>query len=578
MHPHLRSVTSSTFLSIHKILILSILIFAPTHQSVQATPCEQPQSSNQKDFTAVVSSQNSSTCATPSGLFVTNVGVSVANLHWGFRDSDIAYELQWRPKGDEISWPNSTTTTYSIYFFWGTLSPSTVYEWRVRSLCEDQNNSIFSSINSFTTGNCTVPTATTEGNFTASNVIFYWNGAEGVTNYRIRYREAGLTAWNTLTACCGAGAYTPGFAIGRNYEWQVATQCGPVLSDFTSPRFFSLECPAPFGLKEQASSSIARLEWADQGNLNYIVQWRVKSDSTWNQKEVPDNTLSLTGLSPPQEYEWRVKTSCANETTSSFTLPRSFTTSCKTPSYLSNSIVGSSSTWLYWPAFSDEMYKVQYRIQGETPWTTIESITSSPYNLTGLRNGKTYEYQLQINCPFTQNPIVVRGANFLTSCSYRGGLSYRVRGSYIRLFGISSPGSDHSFDVLYRPIGSTTVSSINSLTTNGPQLGFMLTGLSPATTYDLQIVMNCPNDPNPSRTTWYFFTTLACPKFYTIKPGFWSDPNVWSCNQMPRAEDIVEIRHPIVMTLNMDAAARLINYTDQGKLIWEAGAKLWMGY
>ena len=74
-----------------------------------------------------------------------------ATLDWNDILNATAYELQWRMVTDTV-WVNVTGLVASAYLLHG-LDSCTVYEWRVRSVCEG-NTSDWSSINVFQTIGC----------------------------------------------------------------------------------------------------------------------------------------------------------------------------------------------------------------------------------------------------------------------------------------------------------------------------------------------------------------------------------------------------------------------------------------
>lgn len=64
---------------------------------------------------------------------------------------------------------------------------------------------------------------------------------------------------------------------------------------------------------------------------------------------------------------------------------------------------------------------------------------------------------------------------------------------------------------------------------------------------------------------------------FTLKPGNWTDPTVWSCGRVPLAADPIEIRHSVTVPTAQAVAAQKLRYTPGGQLILLTGASIHTG-
>ncbi|KAB7729084.1 hypothetical protein F5984_15660 [Rudanella paleaurantiibacter] len=515
-------------------------------------------------------------CTVPTALTLYSApGASTAYLDWAYIDVNQGYELQWRPVGT-TTWPNAVTTSISEYGL-SNLEPGTVYEWRVRTRCGSTSFSDYSGVSSFTTTACAAPTNATEVGMGTNFVVLGWAGPSGGSGYSVRWREVGTTNWNSYTTCCAGTNYLYNVQYGRSYEWQVAARCGSVLTSYTPVRTFGMNCPTPFGLREVVSVSSAKLYWNYQGDVSYVLQWRPQGTANWSTVTVTGTFYQLTGLTQNQVYEWRIQTICPDNSTSSFSNIRLFTPQCSVPSetYLLSS--GPTSVWLIWNAFADVSYTVRYRLSDTTNWSVINGITSSPYSLTGLISYREYEIQIQAACSATAASGFSSSIYAYTDCWFKR-YSTSVSGTNVSL-SFDTPGTDRTYDLVYRVVGSPTSITVGSLSGAGPILTHTLTGLLPNTAYEWWLTMLCPGSTTPTVSDLRTFTTgNGCSSMFTLKTGSWTDPTVWSCGRIPTSADPIEIRHVVTIPANTAGNSKRVVYTAGGKVVTETGATLRLGF
>ena len=158
------------------------------------------------------------------------------------------------------------------------------------------------------------------------------------------------------------------------------------------------------------TSSKATISWT--GNncaAKYRVRYRVQGTTTWVTKIVtaPITTKNLTLLQPLTTYEYQVRTDCnsAGTSYSAYSTIQTFTTICDCikPTNIAVSNVTQTGATVSWLGNSCAVkYRLQYRVQGTTTWTT-KTITAPTlfYNIIGLTNNTIYEYHLRSDCNST---------------------------------------------------------------------------------------------------------------------------------------------------------------------------------
>ncbi len=91
-------------------------------------------------------------CAIPSALRDSNVTLTSAILNWDENGTATQWELEYGPAGSLPGGGTSVVTASKPYALSG-LTPSTAYEFMVRSICGPNDTSAFTSIRSFSTSN-----------------------------------------------------------------------------------------------------------------------------------------------------------------------------------------------------------------------------------------------------------------------------------------------------------------------------------------------------------------------------------------------------------------------------------------
>lgn len=153
-------------------------------------------------------------------------------ITWSRLGSATATVVQWRPVSS-TDWPNSLTTTFSGASLTG-LSPNSVYEWRLQSVCSQTATSIFTAPQSVTTVGCLPPIGLREYFFNATSVQLSANWQTG-DRLLVNWRQQGSTTWNSSGTLTSASYYPQNLSPSTGYEWQIQTICSDGSVSYFSP-------------------------------------------------------------------------------------------------------------------------------------------------------------------------------------------------------------------------------------------------------------------------------------------------------------------------------------------------------
>jgi hypothetical protein len=368
------------------------------------------------------------------------------------------------------------------------------------------------------------PTTT---NITGTSAQLNWNSAGSGATYDLQWRAVGSSSWVLFTNLPNFTTTLSGLSVNTAYEWQVRTTG---TTTYTNPVSFTTICPVPIPNTAYPARTTASLSWLSGYPEVHTLQWRSRNTTDWNTVEGISSTYySLSGLNAVSPYEWRVQGTCPGSTTvtTDFSPVQSFTTLvCPVPTLQLNSI-NSTAASLYWNTSFYEtgrVFVLRYRPVGTSNWTIIEQLPvgASNYLLSGLTPNVTYEAQVKSVCSMTENSDYSAILTFTPVCQapvylYAYPKSSTAQLSWSTPYG-SSPETNATFQLQYRPLGTTdwlTVSSIMP-TSNGSSstTTYSLTGLTSNTTYEWRVKSNCPFNSQSDYTTGPPFTTVCLAPSY----------------------------------------------------------------
>jgi len=145
---------------------------------------------------------------------------------------------------------------------------------------------------------------------------------------------------------------------------------------------------------------------SDGDTITYLVEYRRNGDVSWTSAgSTAATSQPLSGLDGNQAYGVRITPNDGTEDGSSraaSNLFQTINTAPTQPGTLSASLVTTNSATVSWVASSDIdgdtiTYQVDYRRDGDTPWTSAGSTTSTSQPVSGLDANQFYDVRITPN-------------------------------------------------------------------------------------------------------------------------------------------------------------------------------------
>lgn len=172
-------------------------------------------------------------CDAPTGLNTTNITSSSAILNWNAVNGAVSYRVEYKlaTSGTWIilhqSWPSNN-------YFLGGLSPSTDYDWRVRTNCSSTNSGYAQSAFT-TTAPCGEP-SNLSWSATSSTATLSWSPVSGALTYSVDYKLASSGTWTSTAGTSTTNITITGLSAGK-YDWRVKANCSGGSSNFVQSDF-----------------------------------------------------------------------------------------------------------------------------------------------------------------------------------------------------------------------------------------------------------------------------------------------------------------------------------------------------
>ena len=430
-------------------------------------------------------------CPISSNLSVSNITFKSANLSWSSITGVNGYIFRYK-NVDSLSWNVIDGLTLNSYTL-DNLNSGFTYEWQVKTKCGTSNSdtSFYSESKTFTTI-CSPPSILNQSNIRYNGVTLSWNSIPNIVAYNLRYRAGG--SWTNVITTSNSYLIN-NLNPNTTYEWQVQTKCGNVdSSEFSSSRFFTTSlCQYPAGLTQNSiTENSAKVSWMPiSGVYGYNLQYKISTDPFWTTiPNLVSTSYSITGLNSGTAYQWRVQTKCTIDSSSSYSPPITFSTSCsQVPYNLNASDITYNSVKLGWaPIPGTQGYNLKYKKSNSLEWVTIENILENQYSFKNLLPGLTYEWKVQSVC--NSGGALFSGSSFFITkrCETPSSIVItNITNSSATINWNVSENSD-SYLIRYRVVGTNNwITSGDNPTTPT----YTLFGLGSNTNYEIQIRSNC---------------------------------------------------------------------------------------
>ncbi len=162
---------------------------------------------------------------------------------------------------------------------------------------------------------CSTPTNITHTVVDPTTVTICWDPVPGATKYQVRYRLKGTTTWIVAGTFSTCKTFT-GLQTSRWYEYRVRALCpNNTWTPFSDlKRFYVATCepPTQFSVNFLDIDKVKIIWNPVPGATKYQVRYRIVGTSSWTSVgSVPGNNFkTITGLTPGEIYQYRVRSSC----------------------------------------------------------------------------------------------------------------------------------------------------------------------------------------------------------------------------------------------------------------------------
>ncbi len=284
-------------------------------------------------------------CELPTGIVV-DAQQDITNISWTDVSDAAYYQLRYRLQGSP-QWSLATSNGITDQVVLTNLVKGSVYEYQIRAICDPDNFIVsqYSGIATFQTPGdpclSPIPTVGTVLGAPDLTATISWMDAPGSATadggYVYRYRILGATQWQEIETS-NTSVTLSQLAPGETYQFRVKSICDDVNnvgSPFSTIISFNVPgesiCTIPTGLETiNTGPRTADIVWLDNGSETYDLQYRAVGSQLWiTMLDTEFIGLTISGLIPEEDYEWRVRSDCSTGASSNFSPLATFTTTAE---------------------------------------------------------------------------------------------------------------------------------------------------------------------------------------------------------------------------------------------------------
>ncbi len=414
-------------------------------------------------------------CPVPENLSV-DAGVSSVVLSW----NDFGAEY-------EILLFDGTQTFFFVAdaspFTLTGLNPETMYTVAVRALCAEIESEFGDPVE-FSTFACPVPENVVVANVGAVVADLEWTSSTLANGGYVVVVENDVMGASTFFSMDSPYSMT-GLAPGAYYTGTIVAICDDVVSGSASFSFSTLCLPAENLAALDITENSALLTWDEVPNDNgYFVEYYPQSDPSASMSEISFvNQLSIYDLAPGTTYVVVVKTTCVDFESEERTL--TFTTVCPAPEV----VLSAGESFIVMEVANVVGSAFDVKIETDDATIVEQTVVVEPsgeYVFDGLAGGTNYIVTVTNTCADALGSFV---GNVATVCGYPDG------GEVVATTATTATISWNAVDGV-ATYGLAVYSTAGSILADGlvaEDSPFTFTGLTPGTTYEVELYTECPN-------------------------------------------------------------------------------------
>ncbi len=483
-------------------------------------PCDQFNYGEVEDYSAYISGTTPDApdpCDTPTSLSVSNVTETGAQLQWQSISGAVNYDIQYKVKSSsnwntaQKSSSNSKTIT--------NLQDGTTYEWKVKTLCAE-NQSTYSSTYTFTTEEtveCPTPPSISVQSVATNEVTLAWKNDALADLYYIEYRPKNTSSWKIKMDNDGIITIN-NLDSETTYETRIKAECDAMSSNYSSITTFTTEAaacnpPLGFGASEVTDNS-AEISWTSvTGAKNYTVRYRKSGTSSWSTQTSSNTYLTLTQLSDATNYEFQIRTNCNSNnsiyTNSSVFVTLSAQNICAKPSQISVTNVETNGVTVNWSQAANTAKTTIFCRELNAGWQQFNT-GNNYYQLTNLKAGTTYEYKLKSTCQdgisSEESSTKTFATEAIATCNPPSQITASNQTKTAAALSWNAVEGATQYTLQHRKSGSFSWSYTKANTNS-----FTFNNLSACSDYEVQIYTQCGDLGSSNPSYVYTFKTICDP-------------------------------------------------------------------
>jgi Secretion system C-terminal sorting domain/Fibronectin type III domain/Bacterial pre-peptidase C-terminal domain len=201
----------------------------------------------------------SAQCSAPTGLTTSDITATGSIGRWQAVSGAISYDIELKTASSPDWLPYFTGAT-GLQCYFMDLSPTTVYDWRIKANCSSGSSSYTQS--QFTTGaigSCLPPGGLSATGMTSISVNLSWASVSGAYGYTVQYKPVVSSTWVTANNTDLTSVTIYSLSAGTTYDWRVRANCGLNEGSLFSNSQFTTTgsattCPGPYDVSSNGAT------------------------------------------------------------------------------------------------------------------------------------------------------------------------------------------------------------------------------------------------------------------------------------------------------------------------------------
>jgi hypothetical protein len=260
----------------------------------------------------------------PTGLASPSQTANTVTLTWTAASGAEEYMVQWAPTGT-TDWQQRPAVAVLTDTVPG-LTPSTTYDFQVKSMAEGMTDSAWSATFTQATTALTqlaAPTNPAAGTPTTTSIPFSWDAVTNADTYTVAWRLPAGT-WTEITGVAATNQDVTGLSPNTDYELRVkAVADGFADSDWstvvtaTTASLGTLAAPTGIASPAQTATTID-LTWTAVPNAtSYGIERSAAGAGVWTEVQTASTaSATVTGMTTATSYDFRIAARAAGWTDS----------------------------------------------------------------------------------------------------------------------------------------------------------------------------------------------------------------------------------------------------------------------